>query len=149
MIDFSFVTSRLATGGGIADAADVQILTVNGVTHVIDCRAEFDDDPLFRELKINYLWNPTADDGQHKDSEWFRKSLDFALPALALPRTKVYAHCAAGINRGPSTAYVIIRAFGLMPLESKSLIIGHRPVTLGGIRYANDADAALNVLGYG
>jgi dual specificity phosphatase 3 len=149
MADFSFVTARLATGAAVSSPDDVTALTDAGVTHVIDCRAEFDDGPLFAGVPgVQYLWNPTPDDGQHpKPLEWFTGSLEFALPALIQPRARVYAHCAAGVNRGPSTAYAIMRALGWTASAARAAITAARPQAQ--IAYADDADRAIAMLGYG
>lgn len=145
MANFNFVTSRLATGGAIKNAADVDALSKAGITAIINCRNGQNDANLLAG-KFAYLWNPTADDGQHKPPEWFGRSLDFALPLFGKPRQKIYAHCAEGINRGPSTAYAILRALGLSGLEAQAMIRLARPIAF--IAYAHDADDAIKKLGY-
>ena len=146
MADFSFVTGRLATGAAISSPDDVQALKSAGITHIIDCRAEFDDGQLLASSGLTYLWNGTDDDGQPKPPAWFAASLAFALPSLAQPHVKVYAHCAAGVNRGPSTAYAILRATGLAADTAAQIIRAARPQV--GLRYAGDADTAVTALGY-
>jgi hypothetical protein len=146
-VDYNFVTTRLATGGGIVTDLDVIRLVNDGVTHVIDCCIEFDDAGLLRtHPALSYLWNGTADDGQPKSAEWFGKSIAFVLDALSHPKAKVYAHCAAGINRGPSTVYAVLRAFGLATTLAEALIRTARPQV--GLRYKDDADKAVVTLGY-
>ena|ERR1700719_1683174 len=143
--NFNFITSRLATGGGPATSQDIADLAASGITHMIDCREGAD--PV--ALNLLCLYNPTADDGQPKPVEWFQRSIEFALPALAHRNAKVYAHCDAGINRGPSTVYAILRAWtGIYHEDARMLIVKHRLIDLIGIRYADDADRALVVLGY-
>lgn len=163
MVDFTFVTDRIATGAAINSKADVDELLAAGVTDVIDARLEFDDDPLMLRdqvpkpastlksliaLRCNYLWDGVADDGQHKPTNWFARALDFAMPALALPGRVVYSHCAQGVNRGPSLTYCILRAQGWPSNIALKLIRRRRPVTEEGIAYAADADAALKALGW-
>lgn len=146
-MDFSFITKRLATGAAISSPADVDALVGSGVTHIIDCRDDFNDQPLLASrIGVQYLWNPTADDGARKPVEWFKRSIDFALPALALPYNKVYCHCKQGINRGPSTAYCVLRALGLGRFEARAALQIGRPIALA--RYAADADNAIAALGY-
>lgn len=148
MADFDFITARLATGAAINGPEEVQELLEQGVTHVIDCRTEFDDAALLAvDPQVSYLYNGTADDGQSKPTAWFEKSIEFALSALAQPKHKVYAHCAAGVNRGPSTAYAILRAFGFSQLGAESLIRVARPQV--GLAYQADADRAIAELGFG
>src|SRR5581483_3080902 len=102
-MDFNFVTARVATGAAIHNAQDVDVLAKAGITHVINCRDDQDEAPFFAQHpEMHYIWNPTADDGKPKPPDWFAKSISFALEALSHPKNKVYAHCAAGVNRGPS-----------------------------------------------
>lgn len=147
MADFEFCSTRVATGAAVSGEADVQALVDAGVTHVVDARAEFDDAPLFAaHPAISYLWNPAEDDGQTKPPEYFAKTLGFALPALAVPHTKVYCHCAAGVNRGPSNAFAVLVAQGWTAGGAEALIRAARPQV--GLAYKNDAIAACKTLGY-
>lgn len=146
-MNFNFVTHRLAVGSAIDTDADVQTLINAGITHIIDCRAEFDDAPLLAKYpQIKYLYNGVDDDMQAKPIAWFEKSISFALEALSHPGNKVYSHCAAGINRGPSTGYAILRALGLSGIATEALIRFHRPIAM--IAYASDADVAIKALKY-
>jgi hypothetical protein len=145
--DFNFITPRLATGGAIVDERFVHALINAGVTHVIDCTdAENDSELMRRHPTLKYLHNPTADDGKHKPPSWFAASLRFALPAFAEPHAKVYAHCTSGHNRGPSTAYCIMRALGWDAATALALVKAKRPGAT--VAYAADADAAIAALGY-
>lgn len=147
MADFNFVNERLATGAAIQSPDDVAALVAAGVTHVVDCTDAGDDTPLFVAVPtVHVLWNPTADDGQHKDVSWFKTSLDFALPPLSLPGAIVYAHCSAGVNRGPSTCYAIMRALGFKAADAEAVIRAARPQV--ELLYKGDADAAVVALGY-
>jgi dual specificity phosphatase 3 len=141
----NFVTARLATGAALNGLPDVDALAAVGITHVIDCRAEFDDGALLAQ-RFHYIYAPTADDGQPKPPAWFELGIVFALQALSQPRNRVYAHCAAGVNRGPSMCYAIMRAFGWPAADALSTIKTARPVAQ--VRYSGDADAAIASLGY-
>lgn len=155
-MDFSVVTAHVATGAAVSSEADVEALVAAGITHVIDCREEFDDAPLLASHPaLSYLWNGTPDDGATKPPEWFQKSLAFALPALAatpvvqspIPvRPVVYAHCAAGMNRGPSTAYAILLALNFAPNAAETAIRAVRPQV--ELRYKQDAINALKEMGF-
>jgi protein-tyrosine phosphatase len=144
--DFNFATARVATGGLIATPADVVQLRLAGVTHIVNCQIETDDAPLLQGSGLFYLWNGCEDDGQPKPIDWFAKTIAFALPALNEPRRKVYLHCAGGINRGPSAAYGLLRAFGLGEAIAEGLIRRARPQV--GLAYKHDADVAMTTLGY-
>ena len=139
MADFGMITARLATGAAITDQADVTALIRAGVTHVLDCRAEFDDAQLLAGAGLTYLWDPTADDGLPKPDMWWSSGLTFATGAYSRLGTCVLAHCAAGVNRGPSMAYGVLRAcMGFPPDAARQLVLAGRPQA--GLAYAADFD---------
>jgi hypothetical protein len=149
-MEFDQITKRMFIGGGPADANDIQSLVNAGVTAIIDCRQLNDESLCLGALRseITVLYNPTEDDGSQKPVSWFKNSLDFVNTIFTNPKAIVYAHCDAGVNRGPSTAYFLLRAlYGLFGDDAKHIIHIHRPVTIAGIRYADDADAAIKALG--
>ena len=149
-MDFNFITARLATGAAIGSMLDVNALLAAGINAIVDCRDDFDDGPLLAgNPGIAYLWNPTADDGQVKPASWFGRSINFTLPLISKSNTKFLFHCAAGVNRGPSTLFVILRSLGFSHQQAHDLIVAARPVCANGIRYADDADRAITALGYG
>lgn len=146
-LDIDFITQRVATGAEVSSQTHLDELRALGITHIINGRSEFNDAQVFKkDSGFCYLWNGVDDDGLTKPVEWFKKAIDFALPALALPNTKIYAHCAAGVNRGPSLAYAILRAQGLDAKLAMNLIKTNRPIAFVG--YSKDADAAIKTLGY-
>ena len=140
MADFSLVTSRLATGAAIQSAQDARQLAAAGVTHILDLTDAEDDSQFLPGLGLAYLYNPTADDGSQKPPSWWQASLAFAVQAYSTLGTCVYAHCSAGINRGPSTAYALLRACaGVDPAAARKLITTVRPQV--GLAYAAQFDA--------
>jgi hypothetical protein len=148
VIDFNLVTTRLATGGAIYTPDDVGAILDAGINAVIDCRAEFDDQALLVRTGALYFFNGMPDDGLCKPKEWFQKSIEFALSVLSRPGIKLLAHCAAGINRGPSTAAAIMMALGWTKEAARAQIVARRPMCAGGLRYIDDAEAAVKALGY-
>lgn len=145
MADFSIITPRLVTGAAVRNINDVAELFNNGVRAVIDCCAEMDDALLLSSHPgFTYLWNGVWDDGTLKPVGWFSKSINFALEAMK-GSGKVYAHCAAGVNRGPSTAFAIMLACGWTPAEAEAIIRAARPQV--GLAYKGDAIAAITALG--
>jgi dual specificity phosphatase 3 len=146
MADFTFVTARIATGAALRSKADVRKILVAGINVLIDCRETTDGPLLNGHSAIEYLWNPTADDGTPKPPEYWARSLTFVLPLLSQPHTKVLCHCTSGINRGPSTAYAIMVALTFPPALAENLIRTARPIV--GLRYKADALAACQELGY-
>lgn len=145
-MDMNFITNRIATGATIPDPFGTQFLIRLGITHVINCQAEHCDLPFLVGTNLKYLHCPTHDDGTKKGVEWFGPGIEFGLIALAAPLTKLYVHCMAGINRGPSMAYAIIRAQGLSSRLARKLIKEARPEV--GLFYRNDADHVVGILGY-
>jgi hypothetical protein len=118
-VSFNFVTERIAVGGEILSKADVDQIVGAGITHVIDMRAEFDDDTL-NDNRITILWLPQVDDGTMRPPGQYRKGIQFAFPALSLANTRVFLHCSAGLNRGPTMCYALLRAFGFSQADAIS-----------------------------
>src|SRR6202035_512039 len=94
-MDMTWVTDRIAVGGGIWTADNMAAVARAGVTHIIDMQVEFDDTALATPHGIDVLWNPTDDDFEPKPPELFERGVKFALAALDEPGTKLFIHCAA------------------------------------------------------
>lgn len=127
-MDMTWVTDRIAVGGGIWNELKMIEVADAGVTHVINMQIEFDDRHLGIPHGINVLWNPTDDDFQFKPPELFERGVDFALEALDYPNTKLFIHCAAGVHRAPMMTLAVLRAMGWELKEATKLIQRRRPV---------------------
>jgi len=121
-IDITWVTDRLAVGGGIWTQEKMQELASMGVTHVIDMQIEFDDTPLGEGAGVEVLWNPVDDDFEPKGPELFERGVSFALTALQRPDTKIFVHCAAGVHRAPMMMLAVLRSLGYELNEAKQII---------------------------
>jgi len=121
-MDMSWVTDRIAVGGGIWNPGRMAEVAGAGITHVIDMQIEFDDTPLAGPHGIEVLWNPVDDDFQPKPPEIFQRGVDFALTALEQDDNKVLIHCAAGVHRAPMMALAVLRALGRELDEACKLI---------------------------
>ncbi len=121
-MDMSWVTDRIAVGGGIWNAVRMAEVAGAGVTHVIDMQIEFDDTPLAGPHGIEVLWNPVDDDFQPKPPEIFQRGVDFALAALEQDDSKLLIHCAAGVHRAPMMALAVLRALGWEADQACNLI---------------------------
>jgi len=128
MMDMTWVTDRIAVGGGIWNELKMIEVAEAGVTHVINMQIEFDDRHLGVPHGIDVLWNPTDDDFQFKPPELLQRGVDFALEALEHPHTKVFIHCAAGVHRAPMMTLALLRAMGWELKEAMRLIQKRRPV---------------------
>ena len=111
-MDVTWVTDRIAVGGGIWNEQNMIELVGEGVTHIIDMQVEFDDTRLAEPYGVKVLWNPTDDDFRPKPAELFLRGIEFAQGALEEPQAKVFIHCAAGVHRAPMMALAVLRAQG-------------------------------------
>jgi protein-tyrosine phosphatase len=127
-MDMTWVTDRIAVGGGIWNDENMATLVKSGVTHIINMQIEFDDRPLAQRYPVQVLHNPTDDDFMPKPPELFQAGVKFALEALKGPNGKVYTHCAAGVHRAPMMTLAIMRALGWSLKDAKELILQRRYV---------------------
>jgi protein-tyrosine phosphatase len=127
-MDMTWVTDRIAVGGGIWNDENMAELVRMGVSHIIDMQIEFDDRPLAKPYDVAVLYNPIDDDFQPKSPDVFQRGVEFALGALDSPENKVYVHCAAGVHRAPMMALAILRSMGWSLDDAKELIQGRRYV---------------------
>ncbi|MGB9106968.1 MAG: dual specificity protein phosphatase [Terriglobales bacterium] len=141
----TWVTDRIAVGGGIWTGEKMAQVAGAGITHIIDMQIEFDDTALAEPHGVQVLWNPTDDDFQAKGPEVFQHAVDFALQALngeagsperaAVARAgvqgnghRLFIHCAAGVHRAPMMTLAILRVLGFPLPEAMELIESRRPV---------------------
>jgi protein-tyrosine phosphatase len=127
-MDISWLTDKIAVGGGIWNADNMAKVAQEGITHIIDMQIEFDDTPLAVDHGIAVLWNPTDDDFAAKPQELFRRGVEFARTALDRPDGKLFIHCAAGVHRAPMMALAILGSMEWKLGEAMGLIQERRPV---------------------
>jgi len=142
--DAAFVADRLLVGGDL-DTRDDDLATRQlgelvdaGLTHVVDCRIEWDDAAWVAERapEVAYLHHGMDDAGQAVPDAWFDEAVGWALEALDQGGT-VLAHCHMGINRGPSLGFAVLLALGTDPVEALERIRVARPEAYAA--YADDA----------
>lgn len=124
----TWVTGRIAVGGGIWTAENMAVVAQAGVTHVVDMQIEFDDTPLGKPFGVTVLWNPTDDDFEPKSADLLQRGVDFALDALDADGTKLLIHCAAGVHRAPMMALAVLCSLSWTVPDAKRLIQAKRPV---------------------
>ena len=127
-MDMTWVTDRIAVGGGIWHERNMIEVAAAGVTHVIDMQIEFDDTRLAEPYGVRVLWNPTDDDFRTKPAALLQRGVDFAVEALAEPESKVFIHCAAGVHRAPMMALAVLRATGWSLQDALKTIADKREV---------------------
>jgi len=126
-MDITWVTDRIAVGGGIWNAENMAAVSRAGITHIIDMQIEFDDTPLAGAHGIAVCWNPVDDDFEPKPAEVFVRGVEFALTALADEGRKVLVHCAAGVHRAPMMTLALLAVMGWSVEDAMELIEGKRP----------------------
>ncbi len=126
-MDITWITERVALGGGIWNARNMEELSQSGVTHVLNMQIEFDDRPLAEVHGVRVLWNPTDDDFLPKPPELLKRGVDFALEALDDPAARLYVHCAAGVHRAPMMTLAILCAMEWEMETAMALIETRRP----------------------
>ena len=127
-MDMTWVTGRIAVGGGIWTAEHMSEIARAGITHIIDMQIEFDDTALAKPHGIAVLWNPIDDDFKPVSVEVLRRGVDFALHALDKEGTKLYVHCAAGVHRAPLMTLAILCSLSWKLEDALHLIETRRPV---------------------
>jgi protein-tyrosine phosphatase len=127
-MDMTWVTGRIAVGGGIWTAEKMAEVSQLGVTHIIDMQIEFDDTELAEPHAIEVLWNPIDDDFQPKPPEIFQRGVEFAARALEDDGTKLFIHCAAGVHRAPMMTLAVLCSLGWTQAGAQDLIEKERPV---------------------
>jgi protein-tyrosine phosphatase len=128
-MDMTWITDRIAVGGGIWTEDKMAQVAGAGVTHIIDMQIEFDDTPLAEPHGVHVLWNPTDDDFQVKGPEVFQRGVQFALQALNGGNgNRLFIHCAAGVHRAPMMTLAVLRALGHKLADAMELIESRRPV---------------------
>jgi protein-tyrosine phosphatase len=127
-MDITWLTDRIAVGGGIWNAENMAAVSRAGITHIIDMQIEFDDTPLAGAHGIAVCWNPVDDDFEPKPAAVFTRGVEFALAALEDDGSKLFVHCAAGVHRAPMMALALLAVMGWPVEDAMELIEGKRPV---------------------
>jgi protein-tyrosine phosphatase len=128
-MDITWLTDRIALGGGIWNAENMERVAWAGITHIIDMQIEFDDTPLASLHRIVVLWNPTDDDFEPKPPVLFERGVEFAKRALNGEDGKLFIHCAAGVHRAPMMALAVLGSMGWDLEDAMELISKNRPAT--------------------
>jgi hypothetical protein len=145
---WNWITDRVALGGQFETPLDAKDLRDAGITHILNCREVADPDYVRNAFAYSEPQPARPDDGQPRTTPWFAAGRQFWEPVALSSQSKLYVHCHAGLNRSASMVYFLLRIMGLAGVDAKSLIIRHRWIDIVGIRYAEEADAAVKALGY-
>jgi protein-tyrosine phosphatase len=143
-MDITWVTDRIAVGGGIWNADNMAAVSRAGITHIIDMQIEFDDTALAGPHGITVCWNPVDDDFEPKPTEVFARGVEFALAALEEDGTKLFVHCAAGVHRAPMMTLALLGVMGWSLEDAMELIEGRRPAADFAEVYVRSVEKFLN-----
>jgi|SRR4051812_36191437 protein-tyrosine phosphatase len=143
-MDITWLTDRIAVGGGIWSAENMTKVAEAGITHIIDMQIEFDDTPLAEAHGIEVLWNPTDDDFELKPPHLFQRGVEFAEDALEKGDSKIFIHCAAGVHRAPMMTLALLGSMGWSVKDAIELIQGRRPVADFADVYVRSVEGFLN-----
>ncbi len=139
-MDMSWVTERVALGGGIWNERNMVELAQAGITHVLNMQIEFDDRPLAEPHGVRVLWNPTDDDFTLKSADLLERGVSFALEALEDPAARLYIHCAAGVHRAPMMTLAVLCAMeweieaAMVQIETKRPVVDFADVYVESVR---------------
>jgi protein-tyrosine phosphatase len=127
-MDMTWITDRIAVGGGIWVDSKMAEVSAQDITHIIDMQIEFDDTQIAKPYGIQVFWNAVDDDFQPKPPHVFQDAVAFGLKALEDPKAKVFIHCAAGVHRAPMMTLALLRALGFELKEALHMIESMRHV---------------------
>ena len=120
-----------------------------GVTHIIDCRNEWNDKQIVGEHGhgIEYIWLGTHDRGGNQQGCWYEEGWNHYQRIMEdNPHAKVMVHCHMGVNRAPSMAFYLMIRKGYEPAEALNLIRTNRPIAAcyyaqsAWVTFAEEAD---------
>jgi hypothetical protein len=143
-MDMTWVTDRIAVGGGIWTAGNMAAVSRAGITHIIDMQIEFDDTALAQPHGIAVCWNPVDDDFEPKPPNVFARGVEFALAALEENEAKLFIHCAAGVHRAPMMTLALLGVMGWTVEDGMDLIETRRPAADFAEVYVRSVERFLN-----
>jgi protein-tyrosine phosphatase len=123
-LNYSDITPQLAVGGAFRKR-QIKRLKQRGVTAVVDCRMEAQDDPAaLAQASMDFLHVPTPDRygftyGQMRDG------VDWVLDRLA-DGGHAFLHCEHGVGRGPLMACAVLVGLGYGAPEALRIVRSKR-----------------------
>ncbi|MGI9146330.1 MAG: protein-tyrosine phosphatase family protein [Chloroflexota bacterium] len=119
-LNYSDVTPQLAVGGAF-QTRDIKQLTQHGVTAVVDCRLEAQDDPqALAAARIQFLHVPTLDRHGFTHAQ-MSEGVEWVLEHLSRGG-RAFLHCEHGVGRGPLMACAVLVAQGYSAPEALRIV---------------------------
>lgn len=130
----SWIGKERVAVGSIPTGASLALLSAQGVTHVVNCRARAQtwiSQDLAAERAVfgwaQVMHAPMWDSGRHQPPALWSAAARFAAATLDEdPDAGVLVHCQHGRRRSVLLAYAVLRLRGHGPDEATSLILRHR-----------------------
>jgi protein-tyrosine phosphatase len=119
-LNYTDITPQLAVGGAF-HMRQIKRLKQRGVTAVVDCRLEAEDDPEALKLAgIQFLHLPTLD--RHGFTyEQLHEGVDWVLDHIA-HGGRAFMHCEHGVGRGPLMACAVLVGQGYSAPEALRIV---------------------------
>ena len=143
-MDMTWITDRIAVGGGIETAENMELVARAGITHIIDMQIEFDDTALAAAHNIKVLWNGIYNDFNSKPAEILERGVEFGLRSLRKPKSRLLIHCTLGMHRAPMMALAVLCAMGWPLKIAMDCIQKCRPVVYFADAYVSSVENFLN-----
>ena len=119
-LNYSDVTPQLAVGGAFRKR-QIKQLKHRGVTAVVDCRLEAEDDPVaLKQAGIEFLHLPTLDRHGFTYVQ-MHEGVDWVLDHIA-NGGRAFLHCEHGVGRGPLMACAVLVAQGHTAPEALRIV---------------------------
>jgi protein-tyrosine phosphatase len=119
-LNYSDVTPQLAVGGAFRKR-QIKRLKHRGVTAVVDCRLEAEDDPVaLKQAGIEFLHLPTLDRHGFTNAQ-MHEGVDWVLDHIA-NGGRAFLHCEHGVGRGPLMACAVLVAQGHTAPEALRIV---------------------------
>jgi|SRR5579859_343374 len=119
-LNYSDITPQLAVGGAFRNR-QIKQLKQRGVTAVVDCRSEAEDDPeALAEAGIQFLHLPTLDRHAFTYAQ-MHDGVDWVLDHVA-NGGRAFMHCEHGVGRGPLMACAVLVAQGYGAPEALRIV---------------------------
>jgi len=119
-LNYSDITLQLAVGGAFR-TRQIKDLTSRGVTAVVDCRLEAQDDPeALAQAGIQFLHVPTLDRHGFSYAQLLM-GVEWVLDHIS-DGGRAFIHCEHGVGRGPLMACAVLVAQGYSAPESLRIV---------------------------
>jgi hypothetical protein len=119
-LNYSDITPRLAVGGAFR-TRQIKDLSLRGVTAVVDCRLEAEDDAdALAQAGIEFLHLPTLDRHGFSYAQ-MQQGVEWVLAHIS-DGGRAFLHCEHGVGRGPLMACAVLVAQGYSAPEALRIV---------------------------